>query len=628
MVTRTSRRAAAPLTLALLLAACTPAPPPTAPTAPTTPAASAVHVLMTTGDAHKRLSAEPDLAFARDGGELFPTITVDAGRTYQRMEGVGAALTESSAWLIQHKLSAAGRDALLHDLFDAQRGAGFDYVRLPMGASDFARSHYTYDDVPAGSSDATLAHFSVDHDRADVLPVAVAARTINPNLQFMASPWSAPAWMKTSGSLIGGQLKPEAYSVYAQYFRKFVDAYRDAGVPISAVTVQNEPHHEPGDYPGMRMEPDAQAAFIGAHLAPALKGSGTKILAWDHNWDEWDYPLKVLADKAAYAAVDGTGFHCYGGDVSAQSQVHDTYPGKDVYFTECSGGAWADNYADNLRWNTRTLLIGATRNWAKTVLLWNLALDETHGPHTGGCGDCRGVVTINGADGTVQHNVEYDVLGQYGKAVRPGAVRIDSSTYNTDAGALQSVAFRNPDGRKALIVLNDTDAPTTFKVKEAGASFYATLPAASVATYTWTGAGSDAPAPDAPAVDASARIEAEAYSRAQGVQTEATTDEGGGRNVGHTDDGDYLVFDRVKFGAPATGVQLRVASGSSGGTVEFRTGSVTGPVVATANVPGTGGWQAWTTLTVPASVPAGTHALYVVFPKSQGINLNWLQFTK
>lgn len=516
------------MALTLGLMACQPVTVPGSGGGEHTQPASAVGVLLTTGDQSRLLSTESSAHFSRDGGETYPTVTVDTTRTDQQMDGVGAALTDASAWLIQNKLSADARTSLLRDLFGTA-GAGLDGLRLPMGASDFALTHYSYDDVPAGQTDPTLAHFSVEHDRAYILPVAQQARQINPGLKFMASPWSAPGWMKTTDSLIKGKLKPENYPVYAQYFRRFIEAYAQAGVPIDPVTVQNEPHAEPDNYPGMRVEAGEAAAFIRDHLGPTLRQAGlnTKIIGWDHNWDEWTYPLELLQDAGASRDLDGTAFHCYGGDVDAQSQVHDTFPGKNLYFTECSGGYWADNFADNLKWNTQNLLIGAPRNWAKTVLLWNLALDGNHGPHTGGCGDCRGVVTIHQDTGKVDRNVEYYVLAQYGRAVRPGAYRVSSATYNADAGTLQSVAFRNPDGSKALIVLNTASSPLTFKVKENGSSFYTTLPAASVATYTWTGMGSDAPAPTAPPLDAYTRIEAENYSAVQGIQTESSSDEGG-----------------------------------------------------------------------------------------------------
>ncbi|GGJ57025.1 carbohydrate-binding protein [Deinococcus roseus] len=622
------KSALAVLTLSLTLSSCTQTTVP--PVVPEIPRASAVKMWLTTGDQSKLLSSEPELHFSRDGGETFPTITVDSSHTYQQMEGVGAAFTDSSAYLIS-KLPAADQQKLLKDLFDHQTGAGFDYMRLPIGASDFSLKHYSFNDLDKGQTDPELKKFSIAHDQEYIIPVIKSTLSINKDLKIMASPWSAPGWMKTTDSLIKGSLKEEFYGSYAHYFVKFIQAYQQAGIKFDAVTPQNEPHYEPDNYPGMRMDAAAQAKFVSQNLFPALRNAGlaTKILGWDHNWDQWNYPVDLLNDAAARKALDGVAFHCYGGDVAAQSQVHDTFPGKSIYFTECSGGYWANNFGDNLKWNATNLLIGAPRNWAKTVLLWNLALDEKGAPHTGGCDNCRGVVTIRSDNQQIEKNVEYYVLGHYGKAVRPGAYRIDSNTYNTPSSGLQSVAFQNPDGSKALIALNNTSDSLTFKVKDHGASFYTTLPAGAVATFKWTGEDSDTPPPPAPAKDAFKRVEAEGFSSMKGIETEACSDEGAGLDVGHTDDGDFLVFDRIDFGASgATSAQFRVASGWNGGTIEVHTDSVDGPVIATAQVVNTGGWQNWQTVTVPATAPAGVKKIYVVFKKAEGININWFQFSK
>jgi glucosylceramidase len=300
----------------------------------------------------------------------------------------------------------------------------------------------------------------------------------------MASPWSAPAWMKSTKSMVKGTLRPEAYAPFAEYFRKFVEAYAAEGLPVHLVSIQNEPHHEPGDYPGMRLDPAARARFIGQHLGPLLERSGatTKILDWDHNWDEPNSPLAVLGDSVARRYVSGVAWHCYGGDVGAQDDVHRAHPDKDAYFTECSGGAWAPNFSDNLVWTVKTLIIGATRNHARGVLMWNLALDETHGPHLGGCGDCRGVVTIDSRNGSITRNEEYYAFAHASRFTQPGARRIASSG---TVDGLEHVAFRNPDGSLALLVLNPAAAPTAFRVSAGARSFAYTLPATAVATFRW-----------------------------------------------------------------------------------------------------------------------------------------------
>ncbi|HEV8364628.1 MAG TPA: glycoside hydrolase family 30 beta sandwich domain-containing protein [Gemmatimonadaceae bacterium] len=446
----------------------------------------AVEVWVTTGDRAKLLSRQADLHFGDSPSATVATIDVDTTRRYQTIVGFGAALSDASAWLIQHKLTPAKRDSLLQELFGPEPGIGFSFVRVDMGSSDFSLRHYSYDDVAAGAFDSTLANFSIAPDNEETLPILKRALTINPRLTLMASPWSAPAWMKTSGSLIKGSLRPEAYPLYAEYFRKFIEAYAAEGVPIHLISLQNEPHFEPDNYPGMRLKPADRAQLVREHFGPLFERSGikTQILDWDHNWDEPNSPLEVLADSGARRYLAGVAWHCYGGDVSAQSVVHDKYPEKDAYFTECSGGEWAPKFADNLVWNVRTLIIGATRNWARGVLMWNLALDEKHGPHTGGCADCRGVVTINSTDGSIVRNEEYYAFAHASRFVRPGAQRIWSSS---GVEGTESVAFQNADdGSIALIVVNTNAQEKAFAVRVARRAFSYTLPAGAVATFRWS----------------------------------------------------------------------------------------------------------------------------------------------
>jgi len=447
---------------------------------------AAVEVTVTTGDKTKLLSREQDIHFADSLPNVVATIDVDTTRKYQTIVGFGAALSDASAWLIQHKLTPARRDSLLQELFGAEPGIGFSFVRIDMGSSDFSLRHYSYDDVAPRGFDSTLANFSIAADRDETLPILKRALTINPQLTVMASPWSAPAWMKTSGSLIKGTLRAEAYPLYAEYFHKFIEAYAAEGVPIHLISLQNEPHFEPDNYPGMRLKPAERAQLVREHFGPLFERSGikTQILDWDHNWDEPNSPLEVLADSGARRYLAGVAWHCYGGDVSAQSVVHDKHPEKDAYFTECSGGEWAPKFADNLVWNVRTLIIGATRNWARGVLMWNLALDEKHGPHTGGCADCRGVVTINSTDGSIVRNEEYYAFAHASGFVRPGAQRIWSSS---GVEGIENVAFQNAGDRSvALVVVNSNAQEKTFAVRIAGRAFSYTLPAGAVATFRWS----------------------------------------------------------------------------------------------------------------------------------------------
>lgn len=438
---------------------------------------------VTTGDQSDLLARKPDLP-VHVGAPAAPiVIDVDATTAYQTMIGFGAALTDASALLLD-RLAPAQRDSILHELFGREPGIGLSFVRVPMGASDFSTRHYTYDDVPPGERDTALAHFSIDADRATRLPLLRRALGINPQLEVVASPWSAPAWMKSTGSLIRGTLRPDAFAPFADYFVRFVQAYAAEGVPLFAVTLQNEPAFEPANYPGMRLDAAARAELIGRYLGPRFARAGitTKILDWDHNWDHPEEPLTVLADSAARQYVSGVAWHCYGGDVAAQEAVRLKHPDKDVYFTECSGGAWAPKFSDNLLWNVRTLIIGTVRTGARGVALWNLALDERGGPHLGGCGNCRGVLTIDSRSGVVSRNVEYYALAHAGRFVPPGARRIASTT---GAAGLETVAFRNLDASTVLIVVNPSATAMTFTVRDGGRRFESRIPGASVATLRW-----------------------------------------------------------------------------------------------------------------------------------------------
>jgi glucosylceramidase len=444
-----------------------------------------VEAWLTTRDQARVLSRQPKIAISRAADTTSTVITVDASIKYQTMVGFGGAMTDASAYLIEAKLTPTARKALMQDLFGRNPGIGLSFVRVPMGASDFSLRQYSYDDRGVGEADSSLSHFSIAPDSAYKIPALRQALAINPRLTVMASPWSAPGWMKTTGSLIKGTLLPRYYDSFADYFARFIDAYRVSGIPISAITVQNEPHFEPEDYPGMRLDDSTRATIIGRHVGPLLaaRAPGVEILDWDHNWDAPSAPLTVLADARAARYVSGVAWHCYAGDVSAQLTVHDQHPEKETWFTECSGGAWAPNWGDDLDWFVGTLIIGSTRNWARGVLLWNLALDENDGPHTGGCGNCRGVVTINSVSGVVTRNVEYFALAHASRFVRPGAHRIASST---DVNGLESVAFQNADdAAKALIVLNTGTLARTFAVHDGTSWFRYRLPAGSVVTFSW-----------------------------------------------------------------------------------------------------------------------------------------------
>jgi glucosylceramidase len=442
-----------------------------------------VEVCETSGDLRESLVEKPHLRFAQASPEGL-VIGIDDSRAYQQIDGFGASITDASAWLFSQKLSSKQRKALLKQLFDPKKGIGLAILRQPMGSSDLSREDYSYDDMPPGESDPGLKHFSIDRDRQYIIPVLREALAVNPRLKIIASPWSPPGWMKTSGSMIGGTLLPSSFEPLARYFVRFVRAYEGAGVPIFAVTPQNEPRNIPVDYPGMGMTAEEQSTFVREYLGPAFRKANlaTKIMIFDHNWDMLDFPATVLSDPGAAEFVAGTAIHCYGGDPAAQSKLNDRYPAKGIWLTECSGGAWQKG---NLLVAQASLIIETTRNWAKSVVLWNLALDQNHGPHLGGCTNCRAVVTLDDSSSpaTVIPTVDFTVLAHASKFVLPGAFRIDSNS--SEQTPLEHVAFRNSDGSIVLLALNPADTPVSFNIAWQGQYASYTVAPSAVVTFRW-----------------------------------------------------------------------------------------------------------------------------------------------
>jgi glucosylceramidase len=451
-----------------------------------------VQIVETAGDRTMLLQPQPSVSFATNANSSALVITVDGTTHYQQMDGFGGSLTDSSAWLIWKKLNTPQQTTLMQQLFSASNGIGISFLRQPMGASDFSASgNYSYDDMPPRQTDPKLANFSVAHDAAYIIPLVKQALSINPTLKVVALPWSPPAWMKTTGTMNvatmnGGTMNPSYFPSLAQYFVDFVRAYQQRGIPIYALSVQNEPLYSTTGYPSESLPATNEATFIANNLGPALSAAGlgnVKIFAYEHNWDNTAYPRSVLGSSASQYLA-GSSFHCYAGDPSAQSTVKGAFPAQNIWFTECSG-ITSTTFAGDLVWNAEHLLIGATRNWARSVSLWNLALDQNSGPKNGTCSNCRGVVTIDDSvsPAHVTFNVEYYILGHLGKFVVPGAHRIDSNTFG--AGSIEDVAFQNPDGSTVLLVLNSASTTATFTVSFKNQSFTYTLPAGALATYSW-----------------------------------------------------------------------------------------------------------------------------------------------
>ncbi len=446
---------------------------------PVQPTTSDVSSWLTTGTRTSLLAKETSvLAFGTQANN-YPIINVDSTLAYQQVDGFGYTLTQGSAEVI-NQLSASQRNVLLTELFgNADNSIKVSYLRIGIGATDLSSTVFSYDDMPVGQTDLPLANFSLAPDNA-VITLLKEILLINPSLKIIATPWSPPVWMKDNSSSIGGSLNMAHYDVYAQYFVKYVQAMQAEGIVISAITPQNEPLH-PGNNPSMYMTAAQQAAFIKNNLGPAFATAGinTKIIIYDHNCDHADYPLGILNDPAANSYVDGSAFHLYAGDISALSQVHNAYPGKHIYFTEQYTASTGD-FAGDLQWHLKNVIIGSMRNWSRIALEWNLANNILYGPHTpGGCTTCLGALTIGSS--TITRNVGYYIVAHASKFVSPGSVRISSD----NNGSLQTAAFLRQDGKKVLIVLNEGSTVQSFNIKYKNKWVSPSLPGAAVATYVW-----------------------------------------------------------------------------------------------------------------------------------------------
>ncbi|SNZ04932.1 glucosylceramidase [Terribacillus aidingensis] len=451
------------------------------------------HSWLTTGDERYLLEKQSD-RLLQDKKQHIQTITIDKQKTYQQMEGFGAAMSGSSAYLLSNKLSGQARDTLFADLF-TEKGIHLSFLRHTIGASDYSvdadgnSATYTYADQP-GSPEDPLRYFSTVRDQT-VINMLHKAKQHNPSLQIMGTPWTAPPWLKYGEQTWNGfyldYTKQNTYKIYAEYFVRYLKSYQQKGLPIDYLSVQNEPLFSTDAYPSMTMSAAEQRHFIQNYLGPALQEAGldTSVLAYDHNWDKGEsYAETVLDAASAYTA--GTAFHCYAGDPETGSDVHQLHPKKGIYFTECSGGAWSKDFGNNLSWLMDKVIIGATRNWSKTVLMWNLALDEKNGPTNGGCSNCRGVITVNSQTGAITKNVEYYALGHLSKFVQPGAIRISS----TQLPNIHTVAFYDKETEEIIfLAANTSSKKEKFQLAEEEHYLTYTLPPLSAVTFTWKESG-------------------------------------------------------------------------------------------------------------------------------------------
>jgi glucosylceramidase len=452
---------------------------------PSAAAARLVTVVQTTANLQDALTIQAPQAFAAKRAAGSRVIRVDANIRYQRIAGFGAAMTDSSAWVLYDELAPVWRAPTIDALFGPD-GLRLNFVRIPMAASDYtvSSSPYSYDDQPAGQTDPSLADFSIAHDEAYIIPALKETLAVNRGIFTLASPWSAPPWMKANhdyGNVdLAGSVLSQYYGSLADYFVRFIQDYEAQGVPIDAITPMNEPNAE-STFPGSDLTPADDATFLPQYLVPALDASGLHPIIFGDDDTQLADADALLSGPAA-STLGGIAFHCYDG-MGQMSTLHAQYPSEDIIEDECSPGI--SPYA------TAEIPIDATRNWASAVQLWNLALDTSGGPYgsTWGCPGCTGVVTVNQQNGTPSFGLNYYQYGQTTRYVEPGAVRIFSTRLVSDGygvtRGVDDVAFVNPDGSKVLVAYNNRARDSRLAVKWRGRYLNWVLPGRATVTLIW-----------------------------------------------------------------------------------------------------------------------------------------------
>ncbi len=461
-----------------------------APASPTT-----VSVVQSNPAANSWLQPQPDLTLQAGAPPAgLPVITVNDASVFQTVQGFGGSMTDSSAWLIEHYLSPTARAALMSELF-GPTGLRLDFVRVPIGASDFTATGvpYTYDDLPPGQTDPTLQHFSIAHDQAYIVPALKQVLQTNPNVQLMASAWTAPAWMKGNDSLSNvrntGTLIGRFYGTFAQYIVKFLQAYAALGVPIGAITPMNEPGN-PTPYPGMNMSAIALGNWTVRFLAPALHAAHltTQIYGLDFGWGSAAIAHQLAAGETP--EFSGVAWHCYYGSPDVMATLHVELPSETEIVDECAPGITP--------FSTTEIVISSLRNWASTVAVWNLALDPAGGPvqqPNRGCPGCFGLVTVVPKLGQVWPSKDFYELGQASTAIEPGAHVVASNNFVTYdylkpgidfiSPNIDDVAAVNPDGSRVLLAFNNGPAAAGFAVAWHGQYFTYTLAPGATVTFEW-----------------------------------------------------------------------------------------------------------------------------------------------
>ena len=482
---------------ALLFAGCGGSgnePEPATPTTPTAPTTGDVKALTTTDNRSKDLT-ESFISFSTTDNMSPSTIRLKASEEFQTIDGFGAAITGSTAYNLL-KMQPADRAAFLKQTFSHSEGYGMSYIRICIGCSDFSLSEYTCCDKEG------IENFALtDEETKYVIPVLKEILSYNPELKIMASPWTAPKWMKVNNltdlkpydSWTGGQLNPKYYQDYATYFALWIKAFNREGIDIYAMTPQNEPLNR-GNSASMFMGWQEQRDFVKTALGPKFKAEGidTKIYVFDHNYnydnmaDQQGYPTKIYADEEASKYIAGAAYHNYGGNLNELNAIHKANPDKELVFSESTAGDWNNgaNLQARLIDDMEQITLGTVNRWCRGAIIWNLMLDSKRGPNRpGGCTTGFGAVDINDDFKTIRRNSFYYIMAQMSAGVKPGAKRIGTEGFTKNG--LTFSAFRNPDNSYALVLSNKNSEDVRATVDDGSHHFPVTVPAKGIVTLSW-----------------------------------------------------------------------------------------------------------------------------------------------
>lgn len=575
------------------------------------------------------LSQQPDTAFSAGSGDGEYQIYIDETERYQTIDGFGASLTDASAWLLyKHLGKELGMQESYKDvmsrLFARESGIGLSLLRQPMGASDYAMAWYTYDDMGPGETDSGLCHFTVAYDEPYIIPcVREALGASGGRLKVMASPWSPPDWMRDKD----GMLDMAYLESYTDYFVRFIEAYQEHGIPIWAVTPQNEPGYATSKYPSMLMDAVSQGEFIGTYLGPALAARGlqTLIFCYDHNWNfpGLEYIEAIYRDATAYRYTAGCAWHWYGEDYTTAYNIADQYPDKGMWLTEGSSGDWSPCF----QWrsgfaNQMETQINYLRAGCKSIIFWNIALDENRGPNLID-NTCRGLVQIESGSGAVTYNTDYFAMGHFSKFIDPGATRVYCSEYSKE---IDAVSFENPDGTHVLVVYNVGAEKKRMSVQWGGHSFTYLVPGMTAVTFRWRGVQQAMTVKNA-----IHKLEANCYDGRHGsVRPELCNDDAirdgspDGECLGRIEEGDYAVYRNMNFHGGVNRFIARVAS-ECDGDIEVRLDNWNSVSVGVLHVSNANGLDVWQTVSSSIASVEGVHDLYLVFSFSR-CRIHWFRF--